>query len=193
MTAATRSAGAVTGLLVCVGLGLFGQAGWLAALVLGIVAAVLMVGLLGWMIDGGTRPMHGSDWAPPPPPLEPVRVPETASAPEAAPRAALARAGSEPDADADTGGTVSARTGQASEPAAGPDAAPDDLRAIRGVGAKVEQALVAAGVTRFAQIAAWDDAQIDRMAARIGRGAARIRNDDWVGQAAALAGSGGAR
>lgn len=187
MTAATRSAGAVTGLLVCLGLGLFGQAGWLAALVLGIVAGLLMAGLLGWMIDGGPRAMHASDWAPPPVPLE-MPVPEAHLA-EAGP----AETGAD-DTEAETGAQPAAAAeapraqAASTEPVAVPDAAPDDLRAIRGVGAKVEQALIAAGVTRYAQIAAWDDAQIDRMAARIGRGAARIRNDDWVGQAAALAG-----
>ena len=98
MTAATRSAGAVTGLLVCLGLGLFGQAGWLAALVLGIVAGLLMAGLLGWMIDGGPRAMHASDWAPPPVPLATL-VPLATPVPESH----LADAGAaETGADAET-------------------------------------------------------------------------------------------
>ncbi|HCC26103.1 MAG TPA: hypothetical protein DEP97_02785, partial [Erythrobacter sp.] len=43
------------------------------------------------------------------------------------------------------------------------------------------------GVTTFAQIAAWDDAEIDRVDAQMGRFQGRIRRDDWVGQAAMLA------
>ena len=43
------------------------------------------------------------------------------------------------------------------------------------------------GVTGFAQIAAWDDAEIDRIDARLGRFQGRIRRDDWVGQAKLLA------
>lgn len=42
-------------------------------------------------------------------------------------------------------------------------------------------------MTRFAQIAAWDDAEIDRFAELIGRMGSRIRSDDWVGQARDLA------
>jgi hypothetical protein len=41
--------------------------------------------------------------------------------------------------------------------------------------------------TTFAQIAAWDDAEIDRVDAQMGRFQGRIRRDDWVGQAAMLA------
>lgn len=64
----------------------------------------------------------------------------------------------------------------------------DDLKQIRGIGPKLEQMLQQAGITRFAQIAAWDDATIDAFAQRIGRMGSRIRSDDWVGQARALSG-----
>ena len=43
------------------------------------------------------------------------------------------------------------------------------------------------GVTSFAQVAAWTDAEIDRVDAQLGRFEGRIRRDDWVGQAALLA------
>lgn len=70
------------------------------------------------------------------------------------------------------------------------EAPEDDLRRIRGIGDKVAAALRDAGVTRFAQIAAWDDARLDELAVRIGRPATLIRRDDWVGQARTLAGQG---
>jgi len=43
------------------------------------------------------------------------------------------------------------------------------------------------GVTSFAQIAAWDDAEIDRIDAQLGRFQGRIRRDGWVEQARLLA------
>ena len=85
---------------------------------------------------------------------------------------------------------------QAPPPAAMPEtvaAQADDLQQIRGIGPKLEQMLQQAGITRFAQIAAWDDAAIDTFAQRIGRMGSRIRSDDWVGQARALSGMDGGR
>lgn len=179
MTPASRTTGAVTALLVFLGIGLFGQMGWLGALVLALIAGGLLALMVAWLGDPRGVGMDGPDWDAMPLPPQPVaaapvrQAPAPAAAPEIAP------------------------SGDAIPPAAPretPDAArsiyaggPDDLRAIKGIGPKVQQALEQAGVTRFAQIAAWDDADVDRMAAGIGRAASRIRNDDWVGQARALA------
>ncbi|KWV94248.1 MULTISPECIES: hypothetical protein [unclassified Erythrobacter] len=71
--------------------------------------------------------------------------------------------------------------------AATPDATGDDLTRIKGLGPKLAATLRDMGVTGFAQIAAWDDAEIDRIDARLGRFQGRIRRDDWVGQAKLLA------
>ncbi|MDO5643545.1 MAG: hypothetical protein Q4G26_14320 [Paracoccus sp. (in: a-proteobacteria)] len=65
-------------------------------------------------------------------------------------------------------------------------ARPDALQDIKGIGPQLEGALNENGVTRFAQIAAWSDADIDHHAALLGRMGGRIRSDDWVGQAALL-------
>jgi predicted flap endonuclease-1-like 5' DNA nuclease len=64
-----------------------------------------------------------------------------------------------------------------------PAARGDDLKVIKGIGPKFEKLLHAAGVTSLAQIAAWTDADIDSMAAKLGVKAERIRKDDWVGNA----------
>lgn len=71
-------------------------------------------------------------------------------------------------------------------PMSDPDAA-DDLTRIKGLGPKLNAALAVLGITRFDQIAAWDDAEIDRVDAQLGRFAGRIRRDDWVEQARLLA------
>ncbi len=63
----------------------------------------------------------------------------------------------------------------------------DDLTRIKGVGPKLAATLESLGVTSFAQIAAWDDAEIDRIDAQLGRFEGRIRRDDWTGQARFLA------
>jgi predicted flap endonuclease-1-like 5' DNA nuclease len=76
----------------------------------------------------------------------------------------------------------------AAEPIHQPPAAPtDDLRQIKGVGPKLAALLNSLGVTRYAQIAAWDDAEIDRIDAQLGAFQGRIRRDDWPAQARLLA------
>lgn len=71
------------------------------------------------------------------------------------------------------------------------DAAPavegDDLKRIKGLGPKVEKLLHGLGVTTFAQIAAWDDAEVERMDSQLGAFAGRIARDDWRTQARLLA------
>lgn len=59
----------------------------------------------------------------------------------------------------------------------------DDLTELKGVGPKVAQALRAIGVTRFDQIAAWTEADIDDVAPKIKTAAGRIRKSDWIAQA----------
>lgn len=63
----------------------------------------------------------------------------------------------------------------------------DDLTRIKGVGPKVEKLLHELGVTTFAQIAAWDEAEVDRIDTQLGSFSGRIRRDDWRAQAALLA------
>jgi len=63
----------------------------------------------------------------------------------------------------------------------------DDLLQIKGLGPKLVEQLRELGVTSFAQIAAWDEAEIDRIDARLGRFQGRIRRDDWPAQARLLA------
>ena len=65
-------------------------------------------------------------------------------------------------------------------------AAADDLKQLSGVGPALEKKLVAAGITTFAQIAAWgadDIAEFDEKLSFKGR----IEREGWVEQAKALA------
>jgi predicted flap endonuclease-1-like 5' DNA nuclease len=63
----------------------------------------------------------------------------------------------------------------------------DDLTRIKGLGPKVAALLHGLGVTSFAQIAAWDEAEIDRIDGQLGTFTGRIRRDDWQTQARLLA------
>ena len=71
--------------------------------------------------------------------------------------------------------------------AAAPVAASDDLALIKGVGPKLVALLGSMGVTRFAQIAAWSEADIAEVDARLGTFAGRIARDSWVEQCKLLA------
>ena len=66
------------------------------------------------------------------------------------------------------------------------DAAGDDLKALSGVGPALEKKLHAAGVTTFAQIAAWTEADIADFDEKLSfKG--RIEREGWVEQAKELA------
>lgn len=64
----------------------------------------------------------------------------------------------------------------------------DDLKKLKGVGPALEKKLHAAGVTSFAQIAAWGPEDVAEMDDKLSfKG--RIERDDWIGQAKDLAGN----
>lgn len=66
------------------------------------------------------------------------------------------------------------------------EVAADDLRKIKGLGPKMLTVLHALGVTSFAQVAAWTDADLDELDTKLGAFAGRPRRDSWVEQAKLL-------
>ena len=65
----------------------------------------------------------------------------------------------------------------------------DDLKKLSGVGPALEKKLHDAGVTSFAQIAGWNQDEVDAMNEKLGfKG--RIEKEGWVDQAADLANKG---
>lgn len=71
-------------------------------------------------------------------------------------------------------------------PAIAKPEAPDDLKAIAGIGPKLEQVLNGQGIWTYGQIAAWTGAEVAWADDYLGfKG--RIGRDDWTGQAARLA------
>jgi predicted flap endonuclease-1-like 5' DNA nuclease len=69
------------------------------------------------------------------------------------------------------------------------EAGHDDLTAIKGLGKVKAAKLAEAGITRYAQIAAWtDDDVVAEMGLRFNTSPGQIKREDWVGQAKTLAG-----
>jgi len=91
--------------------------------------------------------------------------------------------------DAPTASAATAPTAPAPTPAPAPAPAAtgDDLKRIKGVGPKLEKLLQSLGVTTYAEIAGWSEADIDRIDAQLGNFAGRIRRDNWPEQARFLA------
>ena len=65
----------------------------------------------------------------------------------------------------------------------------DDLTQLTGVGPAFAKKLNEAGVTTFAQIAAWDAAEIERLDGEISGLKTKAEKGDWVAEAKKLAGS----
>ncbi|MEM5475182.1 50S ribosomal protein L21 [Pacificibacter sp. AS14] len=70
--------------------------------------------------------------------------------------------------------------------AAAAAAGADDLKLLSGVGPALEKKLHAAGVTSFAQVAAWTEADVEEFGEKLSfKG--RIEREGWIDQAKALA------
>ncbi|MHA7886578.1 50S ribosomal protein L21 [Roseicyclus sp.] len=111
-----------------------------------------------------------------------------ASGAEASGVKAAVGAGSAPAAAAAPAAKAAAPKAKAAPKAAAPEAAAgaDDLKQLSGVGPALEKKLLEAGVTSFAQIAAWgpeDIAEFDEKLSFKGR----IEREGWVEQAKTLA------
>ncbi|HEX7857915.1 MAG TPA: helix-hairpin-helix domain-containing protein [Sphingobium sp.] len=63
----------------------------------------------------------------------------------------------------------------------------DNLLKLKGVGPKIATLLKAEGITRFADIAAWGEADIAAIDAKLGSFAGRPQRDNWIDQASFLA------
>lgn len=169
---AAAGLGAVVFLLTTIG-----PLRWFEGVFLGLITAGITGPALIWLICGGKPALGFENWyVPARPSMAPVPTP--VATPVAAAEPPVAQPVASPP-------TPVARQG------ATQDGPADDLRQIKGIGPKAGEMLAEQGVTRFAQIAGWSDDDIERISAELGRSGARIRSDDWVGQARALVAGGG--
>ncbi|PZO92276.1 MAG: hypothetical protein DI623_00540 [Sphingomonas sanxanigenens] len=150
-----------------------------------LILLVILVGLW-WLLK--SRAEHGD--LPGQSDAERATLPPAAAAPIKAPPAPpiVEPTVVEPEPEALVEPAILVAT-PAPEPAAKPAPAgePDDLLLLKGVGPKLATLLGTLGVTRFAEIAAWTDADVARIDAELGNFKGRPVRDKWIEQAGYLA------
>lgn len=145
-----------------------------------LIALLVIIGIV-FLLSGRNRPSEPSIPAESKPVAAPVAapplsVPVDTIAPEptmAAPAAPVEPLAPVPAPD--------------SPAAAAPSGNADDLLKLKGVGPKLNTLLIELGVTRYAQIAGWNDADIAAIDARLGSFKGRPVRDQWIDQAKYLA------
>jgi predicted flap endonuclease-1-like 5' DNA nuclease len=132
--------------------------------------------------------------APPPRPAAPSQASQpspSAVSPEAPKTAQPAAAPSPPTSS--SGGSVERLRSVRSAALVGRDASDmrgsDDLKRIRGIGVLIEKRLKMMGYTRYAEIAEWSQADIDRVNEQLDFGG-RIERENWIQQARILSNGG---
>lgn len=173
--------------LILIGLALLVLAGWLlmrlnrkATVIEDGSASALTRDVLDEGAERARRNQALIDAAPAAVKPEPAPMPEPTPAVEAAPVAEVVAV---PAPVAEPGPTPAPA---APVPAATAPTTADDLARIKGVGPKLVALLADLGVTSFAQIAAWSDADVERIDAQLGRFKGRITRDQWIEQARLL-------
>ncbi len=172
--------GAIVGLIVLLFASGVGETHWLGGLFLGALAAALLGGLLVWLNNDS----DAADYEP--------RLSEVPKAPAQAPAMPLVHPAAAEDVIASAPVMAPLSAEPLTEPAekkkkpSTKSSKKDDLTEISGIGPKTQKKLNKLGIKRFAQIAEWDRAAERKFADELGRQGARIRKDDWTGQARAL-------
>ncbi|MCH8488352.1 MAG: 50S ribosomal protein L21 [Oceanicaulis sp.] len=101
-----------------------------------------------------------------------------------------AKPAAEPAPDAAPAKPAKAEAKPAKAPAKAKAAAgADDLTQLNGVGPAYAKKLAEAGVTTFAQVAAWTEADLDRLDGEIAGVKAKAESGGWIAQAKELAGA----
>lgn len=158
-----------------------------------ILIIIVAVAVLAALLMGRKRPAAGT-----PPVAEAPAAPIGEPVAMVAPLAPIPDAILQPEPDADTSPAPVAPDLEPEivvpvlAPATPAAAAPatdggDDLRRLKGVGPKIVSLLHAEGITRYAQIAAWTDADLAAINAKLGSFAGRPTRDNWIDQARLLA------
>lgn len=147
-----------------------------------LIALLIVIGLV-FLLTGRRTPIDAP----------PVETPAAVERKEAAPVVPAAPATAEPVAVAEPVVPVVPDPVPAAEPIpvspaiTTPSAPGDDLLKLKGVGPKLNQLLIELGVTRYAQIAGWSDADIAAVDAKLGNFRGRPVRDQWIDQAKYLA------
>lgn len=130
------------------------------------------------------KPKEAAPASPPPPPAAPPTTSDIPAEPTVPPAPAPAAPAPEPEPAAPPPVAPAPPAEAAPAPAA---AKADNLQLLKGVGPKMATLLGGLGVTSFAQIAAWTDADIAAIDPQLGAFQGRIARDNIVDQASYLA------
>lgn len=130
------------------------------------------------------KPKESAPASPPPPPAAPPTASDIPGEPTVPPAPAPAAQAPEPEPAAPPPVAPAPPAEAAPAPAA---AKADNLQLLKGVGPKMATLLGGLGVTSFAQIAAWTDADIAAIDPQLGAFQGRIARDNIVDQAGYLA------
>ena len=165
-----------------------------------IIIAVIVVIALAFLflVRGRKQHVTFSDTPPlAPKAAEPKPAPAPVAAPEPQPVAAVVPPPAVPPVEGHGVTTeiadaiedvVDQFIGISSHPSTAPAKGPGDtLTQLKGLGPKAAAILADLGVTRFDQIASWDDADVAAIDAKMGAFKGRIAKDRWVDQAKLLA------
>lgn len=178
------------------------ETGWIIVVLVAVVAIILTIMLLRRKGSGETLIHDPSVAEPAPQPIpSPTQEPPAALTPAVAERIATPpspepRDEEEAPVPIDLSGalaqndepiTVSTPPVAAAAVPPAPQEGGDNLLRLKGVGPKIATLLKAEGITRYAQIAAWSDADLAAIDAKLGSFAGRPRRDNWVDQARLLA------
>lgn len=176
-------------------------------LLVGLLVIIALVFLLSGRgkAEQPVEPASSAEAAPPPAPVpfvdpiiaapvaatpvvaEPVVVEPAAPRVEKAPEPAPVSTPAPAPAPVEPAPVVAPEPVAAAPVAAAPVDGEDDLLRLKGVGPKLKTLLIDLGVTRYAQIAAWTDADLAAIDAKLGNFKGRPVRDQWVDQAKYLA------
>lgn len=149
-----------------------------------LIALLVIIGIV-FLLSGRNRPGEPSIPAESKPVAAPVAAPPLSVPVDTiAPEPAMAAPAAPAPAPVEPLAPVPAPDSPA---AAAPSGNADDLLKLKGVGPKLNTLLIELGVTRYAQIAGWNDADIAAIDARLGSFKGRPVRDQWIDQAKYLA------
>jgi predicted flap endonuclease-1-like 5' DNA nuclease len=197
--AVTWGIAGLVGVLACIMLFIFADVGITGAIFL----AAILAAVVGFVLQWGMKdlPPLGSNVGAASTPKP--SVPEPA-APTPAPAAAhppvSAETGVKPTTPLPGQAELASRKGSWKYEAEGADAGTkpetlkkarggkaDDFKKMKGVGPKLAEALNAAGIYHFDQIASWSAAEVAWVEENVDGARGRVSRDDWVSQAKELA------
>jgi predicted flap endonuclease-1-like 5' DNA nuclease len=160
-----------------------------AAVFLGVLLAVVLGGFLTWLMRPLPRHGHATPVAAAVPHAAPAPSPVTAAPVMAAP-AMAAPVMAAPVMAAPAAERPIAPDGKPELLDAARGGKPDDLKEIKGVGPKMEAMLHGMGIFHFDQVASWRAPEVAWVDENLEGFKGRVSRDEWVAQARVLAAGG---